>query len=170
MSDIHDYDDDDGVSQLRAEVEVLKTQLTQLTGLLADGSPTTPSAGDAPGGASQRTDRRDLLKVAGSATIGAVGASLLKVGSAAALTLSWDGIYRGVCSDNQDPEQLGRITVRVPTVYGNGVSGWALPSLPPGWTELPAVGDQVWVVFEGGRSSYPVWLGVFDQRVPTSPT
>jgi hypothetical protein len=44
------------------------------------------------------------------------------------------GLYRGVCSDNRDPEGLFRIRVKIPQVYGNiTLPYWAWPCLPPGW-------------------------------------
>jgi hypothetical protein len=33
--------------------------------------------------------------------------------------------------------------------------GGALP--PPGGAATPAVGDLVWVTFEGGDTDYPIW-------------
>lgn len=46
------------------------------------------------------------------------------------------GIYRGVCSDNKDPENLYRIRVKIPQVYGNiTLPYWAWPCLPPGWRD-----------------------------------
>lgn len=35
------------------------------------------------------------------------------------------GIYQGICIDNQDPEGLGRITMQVPQILGEAVTGWA---------------------------------------------
>jgi len=32
-----------------------------------------------------------------------------------------------------------------------------VPSLPPGGAATPAVGDLVWVTFEGGDTDYPIW-------------
>lgn len=43
------------------------------------------------------------------------------------------GLYRGVCSDNFDPEKRGRIRLVCPQVLGSGVSDWAWPCFPPGW-------------------------------------
>jgi hypothetical protein len=70
------------------------------------------------------------------------------------------GIYRGVCVNAVDPLLQSRLQVSVPAVPD--VSGaWAQACLPPGWSgSLPAPGDGVWVMFEGGDASYPVWIGV----------
>ena len=79
------------------------------------------------------------------------------------------GKYRGFVVDNNDPEQLGRLKVRVPSILGNTVTGWALPCLPFGGLAdqglflVPEVGAQVWVEFEEGELSHPIWTGTFWQ-------
>lgn len=40
------------------------------------------------------------------------------------------GIYRGVCVDNADPEELFRIRLTVPQVTSDNVTNWAMPCLP----------------------------------------
>ena len=40
------------------------------------------------------------------------------------------GKFRGVCTDNQDPLQIGRIRARVPDVTGDDETGWAMPCFP----------------------------------------
>lgn len=37
------------------------------------------------------------------------------------------GIYQGICIDNQDPNDLGRITMQIPQILGEAVTGWAPP-------------------------------------------
>lgn len=78
------------------------------------------------------------------------------------------GKYRGLVVDNADPEQLGRIKVRVPSVLGTEVvTGWALPCLPyggdvnQGFLFIPEVGAGVWVEFEEGDVEFPIWVGSF---------
>lgn len=77
------------------------------------------------------------------------------------------GKYRGVVTNVNDPEGRGRITAIVPDVFGSSSSGWAMPSVPfahdngYGLILLPEVGDGVWVEFEQGNSSYPIWSGSF---------
>lgn len=78
------------------------------------------------------------------------------------------GKYRGLVVDNADPESLGRLRVRVPSVLGpDVVSGWALPCAPYGGDEdqgflfVPEVGAGVWVEFEEGDLEFPVWVGTF---------
>ena len=82
------------------------------------------------------------------------------------------GKYRGVVSDNADPNLRGRIKVRVPAVLGDA-EAWALPCVPyagdkVGFFFLPEPGTAVWVEFEGGDPSYPIWAGCFwaDGQVP----
>lgn len=74
------------------------------------------------------------------------------------------GKYRGTVSDNQDPNNLGRIRANVPEILGDEVSGWALPSLPyagkgSGFFRVPPAGAGVWIEFEAGDVSRPIWTG-----------
>ncbi len=78
------------------------------------------------------------------------------------------GKYRGLVVDNVDPEQLGRLTLQVPSVLGaEVVSGWAMPCVPyggdanQGFLFIPEVGAGVWVEFEEGDLEFPVWVGTF---------
>ena len=41
---------------------------------------------------------------------------------------------------------------------------WALPCVPPGLELMPKVGDVVWVEFEAGDPSYPVWMGMLESK------
>lgn len=83
------------------------------------------------------------------------------------------GKYRGVVKDNKDPESLGRLQVTVPAVPGLATN-WALPCAPyagkqVGFYAIPPVSAKVWVEFEGGDPSHPIWSGGFWQKdeVPT---
>jgi hypothetical protein len=74
------------------------------------------------------------------------------------------GKYRGLVRDVSDPEGKGRIRAQVPTVLGEQDSPWAMPCLPfggpgHGLALLPEVGDGVWVEFEEGDLSRPIWSG-----------
>jgi hypothetical protein len=73
------------------------------------------------------------------------------------------GKYSAVVVDNFDPEQRFRLKVRVPDVAPD-YDAWAVPSWPAGQTpeehHLPDVGVAVWVEFEHGDVSYPIWSGV----------
>ena len=75
------------------------------------------------------------------------------------------GKYRGIVTDNADPEKRGRLKLRVPTVLDDAEI-WALPCVPyagdkVGFFFLPEAGTAVWVEFEGGDPSYPIWTGFF---------
>ncbi|MCX2731945.1 phage baseplate assembly protein V [Saccharopolyspora sp. NFXS83] len=74
------------------------------------------------------------------------------------------GKFRGRVVDNADPLQIGRITAQVPDVLGDVASTWALPCLPftgrgAGQYVVPQVGAGVWVEFEQGDPSFPIWTG-----------
>jgi hypothetical protein len=74
------------------------------------------------------------------------------------------GKYRGLVADNQDPLKRGRIKARVPAVLGDTESGWAEPCTPfsgttAGFFAIPSTGTGVWVEFEAGDVSRPVWVG-----------
>jgi uncharacterized protein involved in type VI secretion and phage assembly len=78
------------------------------------------------------------------------------------------GKYRGLVVDNDDPERLGRLTVRVPSVLGSEVvTGWAMPCVPYGGDQnqgflcIPEPGAGVWVEFEEGDLEFPIWVGTF---------
>jgi hypothetical protein len=74
------------------------------------------------------------------------------------------GKYRGLVSDNQDPRGMGRIRARVPEVLGDVESPWALPCAPyagdgSGQYTIPDIDAGVWIEFEAGDPSRPVWAG-----------
>ena len=81
-----------------------------------------------------------------------------------AKTTRFFGKYRGQVTDNQDPENLGRIKAKVPEVLLDVVTGWALPALPysgdgVGVYTIPAPNAAVWIEFESGDLSLPIWSG-----------
>ncbi|HEX7048856.1 MAG TPA: phage baseplate assembly protein V [Longimicrobiales bacterium] len=78
------------------------------------------------------------------------------------------GKYRGLVVDNKDPEKLGRLKLKVPSVFGesdDGVTDWAWPCVPyggapdQGFFFIPDEGAQVWVEFEEGNLDLPLWVG-----------
>ena len=78
------------------------------------------------------------------------------------------GKYRGFVINNDDPKQLGRLRLQVPSVLGpNVVTGWALPCVPyggdgnQGFLCIPEPGAGVWVEFEEGDLEFPIWVGTF---------
>jgi len=79
------------------------------------------------------------------------------------------GKFQGVVTDNKDPDKTGRIRAKVPDVFGDGESGWALPSAPygggqTGFFAVPPTGTAVWIEFQHGDPEYPVWSGCFWAR------
>jgi hypothetical protein len=77
------------------------------------------------------------------------------------------GKYRGQVSDNSDPDNLGRVKAKVPRLLGDEETGWALPAFPYGGASeqglflVPDVNAGVWIEFEGGDLSYPIWTGTW---------
>lgn len=80
------------------------------------------------------------------------------------------GKFRGFVVDNQDPDKRARLKLRVPSVQGTPENHWALPCLPFGGLKeqglfmVPEVGAQVWVEFEEGNLTHPIWAGTFWQQ------
>lgn len=84
------------------------------------------------------------------------------------------GKYRGLVVDNQDPKNLARIRAKVPEVLQDVDTGWALPSLPyagngSGFYRVPPPGAGVWIEFEAGDVSRPIWTGCWwsDGQLPS---
>lgn len=101
----------------------------------------------------------DLLpggpSTAGPSTGGTAGPGGASVGG---------GLVSGTVSNNADPEKLGRVKVKLPTLSTTEESGWARIAAPGagrqrGLQWLPDVGDEVLVGFENGDPSRPVVLG-----------
>lgn len=74
------------------------------------------------------------------------------------------GKYRGVVSNVDDPENMGRIRASVPEVLADVQSPWALPCAPYsgegiGIYTVPPVGAGVWIEFEAGDPARPIWTG-----------
>jgi uncharacterized protein involved in type VI secretion and phage assembly len=82
------------------------------------------------------------------------------------------GKYRGMVTNHLDPTGRGRIEVLVPAVMGEQPV-WALACAPyagdnMGVYMVPEPGSGVWVEFEAGDPSYPIWVGCFwgDNEAP----
>jgi uncharacterized protein involved in type VI secretion and phage assembly len=74
------------------------------------------------------------------------------------------GKCRGFVVDRNDPEQLGRLRLKVPSIFRDAETGWASPASPYagadiGFFFLPQLGDMVWVEFEEGELDHPIWSG-----------
>jgi len=77
------------------------------------------------------------------------------------------GKYKGLVVNNFDEDELGRIQVMVPDVFGAFPSpNWAMPCVPAagfhaGFFIVPPIGSKVWVEFEQGDPQHPIWTGGF---------
>ena len=74
------------------------------------------------------------------------------------------GKYRGVVTD-VDAATM-RIKASVPSVLPGAPTGWCAPCVPyagpqVGFMMLPDVGSGVWIEFEGGDVSFPIWTGCY---------
>lgn len=76
------------------------------------------------------------------------------------------GKYQGTVKDNNDPSRLGRLQAFVPAVLDKVPTGWAKPCVPyggptSGFFSVPPVGAGVWIEFEAGDVSQPIWTGCY---------
>lgn len=74
------------------------------------------------------------------------------------------GKFRGTVTD-VDATTM-RVRATVPAVLGSVASGWCEACVPyagpsVGFVMLPEVGSGVWIEFEGGDVSYPIWVGCY---------
>lgn len=77
-------------------------------------------------------------------------------------TFTYDGTYRGIVKDNDDPKRMRRIKVVVPQVTGDQITNWIFPMIG---TQLPPnIGDGVYIQYIGGDPDYPVWIGSYKVR------
>lgn len=97
--------------------------------------------------------------------------------SLAAGTDRYYGKYRGEVTSVDDPLRSGRVKARVPEVLGDVETGWALPCTPyagarSGLYTVPPQGAAIWVEFESGNPSRPIWTGCWwgPLEAPGSPT
>jgi cytoskeletal protein CcmA (bactofilin family) len=94
------------------------------------------------------------------------GAGIANIFSQASSTYGpFYGVYRGKVLNNIDPMELNRLTVDVPTIPCS-IASFAAPASPYGGIQVglvltPPIGADVWVKFENGDPSYPVWVGCF---------
>ncbi|HEX7151250.1 MAG TPA: phage baseplate assembly protein V [Thermoanaerobaculia bacterium] len=86
------------------------------------------------------------------------------------------GKYRGLVVNNDDPLAIARIQATVPELLGGEATGWALPSLPyagekVGLHLVPPPGAGVWIEFEAGDVSRPIWSGCWwSEGQPPAPS
>lgn len=69
--------------------------------------------------------------------------------------------YRGIVMSVDDPEKAGKIAVQIPSIYN--ITKWAFPKYHHGGPNTgfkyltPPVGSLVYVEFENGDPSHPLW-------------
>jgi hypothetical protein len=86
------------------------------------------------------------------------------------------GKFRGIVVNSADPANLGRIIATVPELLGLVPTGWAMPCVPyagrtgSGFFSPPLPGTGVWIEFECGDVSRPIWTGCYWQVPPGPPT
>ncbi len=84
------------------------------------------------------------------------------------------GLVEALVVDNVDPEGLGRVKVKFPTLPGMPESHWARLNMPMagrdrGWMTIPEVDDEVLVSFMHGDFSHAVIVGSLYNQVDTPP-
>ena len=85
-------------------------------------------------------------------------------GTSATEKRGWSGLVVGIVTNNDDPEKLGRVRVKFPTLTQDDESAWSRVATPGGGKErglqwIPEVDDEVLVGFELDDTSRPVVLG-----------
>ena len=74
------------------------------------------------------------------------------------------GKYTGIVKDNRDDEKRGHLQLSVPALFPPADLVLARAALPFGYYFVPENEAKVWVEFEGGESTLPLWTGL--QYVP----
>lgn len=84
------------------------------------------------------------------------------------------GVAVGIVTNNEDPENRGRIKVKYPWLADDQESSWARIAAPVagkgrGFLFLPEVGDEVLVAFEQGDMDRPYVVGTLWSGVDAPP-
>jgi hypothetical protein len=80
--------------------------------------------------------------------------------------------YKGIVTNNNDPENFNRVKFICPQVFGNSTTetDWAWPILVPGWTQASAVvqAHRSVAIYSGGGSgvSTPEMSHTLDVETP----
>ena len=79
------------------------------------------------------------------------------------------GKYRGIVTDvvtekEEGKEKMGFIMVQIPEIYYDGIVPLVKPCVSfagenCGFFAFPKKGDRIWIEFEGGDQSRPLWSG-----------
>jgi len=86
----------------------------------------------------------------------------------------WSGLVIGIVTNNDDPEKLGRVRVKFPTLTQDDESAWSRIATPGGGKQrglqwIPEVDDEVLVGFELDDHTRPVVLGGLWNRKDNPP-
>ena len=74
------------------------------------------------------------------------------------------GVYRATVTNNKDPKKQRRLQVEITTSVGHSTE-WVWPIEPANIsTEVPEIGQGVWVHFQAGDHEYPTWSGSFGKH------
>lgn len=84
------------------------------------------------------------------------------------------GVVSGIVSSNTDPDQLGRVKLRLPWRSDEFETDWARVVAPMAGKDrgtwfLPEVGDEVLVAFDGDDIRYPYVLGALWSKTDSPP-
>ena len=76
----------------------------------------------------------------------------------------WEGVVTAIVTNNQDPDDLGRVKIKYPWLDDNAESFWARvigagAAQEAGFYALPEVGDEVLIAFFHGDFNSPYVLG-----------
>lgn len=97
-------------------------------------------------------------------------------------TLYYSGMYRGEVVDNIDPDQAGRVRVRVFGIFKDEILDadlpWAVPAMPIftgsgsgyGNFAVPEIGTHVFVFFESGDVYQPTYFAEAPNKVHGLPS
>lgn len=74
------------------------------------------------------------------------------------------GVYVGVVTNNNDPEKLGRVKVKIPVIDDANALDWArvttmMAGGKRGMFFVPEVGDEVLIAFQMGDIAQPIVIG-----------
>lgn len=74
------------------------------------------------------------------------------------------GVYRATIVNNKDPKKQRRLQVELSTSVGQ-ITDWVWPMEPANIsTEVPEIGQGVWVHFHAADHEYPIWFGAFGKH------
>lgn len=84
------------------------------------------------------------------------------------------GLVEAIVTDNKDPEKMGRVKVKFPTLPDAPESFWARLAMPMagrerGWMTIPEIEDEVLVAFSHGDIQQAVVVGSLYNGVDTPP-